>query len=78
MKSLLKSLILLLLVFSLALALLACTRQDKNQEDEGWIQGDVEIDTSNSSRYAHPKEDDESDSVPQSGDRVTLPFVPLG
>ena len=78
MKPLLKSFILLLLTFSLALALLSCTQQKQNEEtDDSWMNGDIEMDPSDSSPYAHPQEQ-EDDSIPQSGDRVDLPFVPLG
>lgn len=78
MKFILKILLLSLLALSLVLALLSCTLPKQSEEDDSWMSQDVEIDSSDSARYARPQEEQEDDAVPQSDNRVTLPFVPLG
>ena len=67
-------LLLLVLTLALVLALLSCTKQEeKIQDDDSWMQGDVgEYD----SNYAHAQEDDGSDSAAQSNKRITTPIAP--
>lgn len=78
MKTVCKTLVLLLLVLSLVLTLLSCTSKKENEtDDDGWMKEDVSTDTD---KYAHAQQrfdDSDSDGAYQSSERVTLPLVPL-
>ena len=74
MKTFLKTLILLVLSLALVLALLSCTQQEID-DDEEWTLGDA---TPQTGSYARPSSNDDGDSnVASSGDKLVTPVVPL-
>ena len=75
MKQTLKIVGSLCLLLALCLSIVACAKNSVDDNDD-WITNDVEID--NDSPYAKPAKDNGDDgAATQSGERITLPTIPV-
>ena len=62
-----------LLTILLVVTLVSCT--NRNSDNDDWMNGNVDVDTS--PRYARPQKLEGDEGAYQSGERIDLPTIPV-
>ena len=76
MKTIWKTLILVVLTLSLVVALLACTNKEDPYDDDSWMKDDVSTEDEGNVAHKAETDDEENANAHQSSERVPLPTIP--
>ena len=76
MKTIWKTLILVVLTLSLVVALLACTNKEDPYDDDSWMKDDVSTEDEGNVAHKAETDDEENANAHQSSERVNLPTIP--